>query len=342
MESTIQLSKEQIRTLLLYHFKSQHNATKAHDLICKAFGKTTVSRKTCYNFYKRFMDGDFSLQDEPRPGRDSTIDDEVLLQLIEDDPKLTTRELAQQLGCCHTTIVNHLHAVGKVNKIGKWLPHELTVAQKMCRVNICNSLITRHRTFNWINSIVTGDEKWVLHYNVTRKRSWVNKGEPAAATHKGPTMHKVMLCIWWDVRGVIMMELLPLNVTVTKELYCEQLDRLNIKVKELRPEITIVRFLHDNAPAHRAKMTSEKLANLGWEVLPHPPYSPDLAPTDYYLFRALQNHIANIQFKDNDQLKIELEAFFREKPQSFYAAGIESLQKKWRDVIDIDGDYLQD
>lgn len=337
------LSKENIRVLLLYHFKIGQNPTKAYYQICKAFGKNTVNRQTCYNWFKKFEAGDFSVQDEPHPGRDATIDDEILLQLIEDNPQSTTRELAQQLGCSHTTVARHLHSLGKVSKLGKWLPHQLTDANKMCRVTICNSLLTKRRTFHWLNSIVTGDEKWVFHYNVTRKRSWVSSGESAVAIPKGKMMQrKVMICVWWDQCGVIMMELLLPNTTVTKELYCEQLDRLNIKIKELRPQIDKVRYLHDNAPAHRAKMTSEKLASLGWEVMPHPPYSPDLAPTDYHLFRSLQNHIANMKFNDNEHLKTELETFFKEKPQSFYAHGIETLQQRWRDVINIDGDYLED
>ena len=89
-------------------------------------------------------------------------------------------------------------------------------------------------------------------------------------------------------------------------------------------------------------MTSEKLTNLDWEVLPHPPYSPYLAPKDYHLFRALHNHIANIKFKDDGHIKTTVETFFRENPQSFYANGIKSLHQRWRDVIDIDGDYLVD
>lgn len=343
MADNSKLSKENIRLLLLYHFKSGQNATKANDLICNAFGKNTVNRQTCYNWYKKFKDGNLSLQDKQHPGRDSTIDEGVLLQLIEDNPQLSTRELAQQLGCSHTTVAHHLHTLQKVNKLGKWLPHVLTAASKMCRVSICNSLLTKHRTFHWLKSIVTGDEKWVFHYNATRKRSWVSKGEPAVATPKGQMLQKkMMMCVWWDVCGVIMMELLPSNTTVNKELYCEQLDRLSTKIKELRPQIDRVRYQHDNAPAHRARMTSEKLASLGWELLPHPPYSPDLAPSDYHLFRSLQNHIANMRFNNNEQLKTELETFFKEKPQSFYAHGIESLQQKWRDVINIDGEYLLD
>jgi len=51
-----------------------------------------------------------------------------------------------------------------------------------------------------------------------------------------------------------------------------------------------VLFLHDNAPAHRALATQKKLAYLGFQCLDHPPYSPDLAPSDYHLFSGLKNN----------------------------------------------------
>jgi len=50
-------------------------------------------------------------------------------------------------------------------------------------------------------------------------------------------------------------------------------------------------FLHDNAPAHRALATQKKLAYLGFQCLDHPPYSPDLAPSDYLLFSGLKNKV---------------------------------------------------
>ena len=52
----------------------------------------------------------------------------------------------------------------------------------------------------------------------------------------------------------------------------------------------VVFFLHDNAPAHRAFATKKKLAYLGYQCLDHPPYSPDLAPSDYRLFPGLKNN----------------------------------------------------
>jgi len=52
-----------------------------------------------------------------------------------------------------------------------------------------------------------------------------------------------------------------------------------------------VLFLHDNTPAHRALATQKKMAYLGFQCLDHPPYSPDLAPSDYHLFPGLTNQV---------------------------------------------------
>jgi histone-lysine N-methyltransferase SETMAR len=83
--------------------------------------------------------------------------------------------------------------------------------------------------------------------------------------------------------------------------------------------------LHDNARLHIAKSTSEKLLKLGWIALPHPPYSPDLAPTDYHLFRSLSNYLGEKNFDDENDLKTDLANFFDQKSQDFYEYGILSL-----------------
>jgi transposase len=57
---------------------------------------------------------------------------------------------------------------------------------------------------------------------------------------------------------------------------------------EMRKVTKRVLFLHDNAPAHRTLATQKKLAHMGFQCLDHPPYSPDLAPSDYHLFPGLK------------------------------------------------------
>ena len=80
---------------------------------------------------------------------------------------------------------------------------------------------------------------------------------------------------------------------INSDVYCRQLNKLNVAVKK-RPELVNYKsliFHHDNAIPHISLATRQKLLRLGWEVMLHPPYSPDLAPSDYYLLRTLQNSL---------------------------------------------------
>jgi len=89
-------------------------------------------------------------------------------------------------------------------------------------------------------------------------------------------------------------------------------------------------------------MTRQKLRELGWEVLMHPPYSPDLTPSDYHLFRSLQNSLDGKTLTDKRAAENHLKKFFVHKPQKFYTDGIIKLPEKWQKVIDNNGQYILD
>ena len=125
--------------------------------------------------------------------------------------------------------------------------------------------------------------------------------QPAKSTAK-PNIHgaKVMLCIWWDQKGVLYYELLKLGEAINGERCRTQLIRLKREIAEKRPEYATrheaIIFHHDNARPHVAIPIKNYLENSGWEVLPYPPYNPDLAPSDYHLFRSMQNALTEIRF----------------------------------------------
>ncbi|GFS79440.1 histone-lysine N-methyltransferase SETMAR [Trichonephila clavipes] len=90
------------------------------------------------------------------------------------------------------------------------------------------------------------------------------------------------------------LDLLPDNTTINSEVYCHQLDKLNDALQQKRSELINrkgVVFHQDNARPHTSLVTRQKLFHLEWDTMPHPPYSPDLAPSDYYLYRSLQNFL---------------------------------------------------
>lgn len=72
-----------------------------------------------------------------------------------------------------------------------------------------------------------------------------------------------------------------------------------------------VMFHQDNARPHTARITSQKIEELGWEKIPHPPYSSDLAPSDYHLFHSLQNHLEETAFVTQEEVKTDICEFRR-------------------------------
>ena len=141
---------------------------------------------------------------------------------------------------------------------------------------------------------MTGDEKWILYNSVERKRLWGKRNEPPPTTPKAGLHPKKVMCIWWDWKGVLYYELLLENQTINSNKYCSQLDQLKVALDEKCPELVnrkCIIFHQDNARSHVSLMTRQKLLQLGWEVLIHPPYSPDIAPSDFHLFRSLQNSL---------------------------------------------------
>ena len=108
-------------------------------------------------------------------------------------------------------------------------------------------------------------------------------------------------------------------------MYRAQLNKLAAEIKSKGLQRGKIYFQHDNAKPHVAKVVNAKLQELGWELLPHPPYSPDLAPSDYHLFRSLSNDLRDRKFIEEKDLKMYLKDFFDSKSHEFYSNGIHKL-----------------
>ena len=115
-----------LRAIMLHEFKLGHSGGETTRNIVKAWGPKSTSKSTVLRWFKRFASGDESLEDEPGRGRHSSIGDEVLKAAVEANPKTTTRALAADLGVHHSTVARHLADIGKVKKMEKWIPHDLT------------------------------------------------------------------------------------------------------------------------------------------------------------------------------------------------------------------------
>ena len=129
------LLRREIRALLLHEFRLGHKATEAANNICSTMGEDVLSIRTAQHCFNRFNNGNLELDDLPRPGRPLEVDVDHLKQLIEQDPRLTSRCLAEQLGCSHTAVEKHLNELGKTWRYGVWIPHQLSPHQLQYRVD---------------------------------------------------------------------------------------------------------------------------------------------------------------------------------------------------------------
>ena len=112
--------------------------------------------------------------------------------------------------------------------------------------------------------------------------------------------------------------------------------------KRFRIKKKKVLFHQDNAPSHKSLATMAKLNELSFELLAHPPYSPDLSPSDYYLFADLKKMLQGKRFYSNEEIIAETNAYFEAKDKSFYKKGIEMLEKHWTDCVAFEGDNVDE
>lgn len=164
-----------IRHCLLFCFQRKLSAAESQRQICDAMGPDAVHINTVESWFQHFKSGDTSLLDKARSGRPVLCDTNALLELVESDPSLTTRCMPTTLGCSQSTIVTQLHRLGKVAKLSRWIPHDLSIRDRQTPLKI-------KEFFVGLDHLITGDEKWCLYVNHTRKRKWVNADEEPEPT----------------------------------------------------------------------------------------------------------------------------------------------------------------
>lgn len=341
------MDKIELRVLIRYCWKRGLSTRKAAEEICAAEGEETIAYAAISKWYKRFDSGDMSLEDKPRSGRPFKLDDRDLQNGLDIAPSSSTRELADELGVGKSTIHRHLKQLDFVHKKPRQDPHELTEAQANRRVEICRQLLSNPLNDRFWKRIVTSDEKWVYLVQHNRDKRWVQKGQETPSIPKHDRFgKKVMLCVWWNFDGIVHFELVPNGRAISAELYCQQLERVYEKLKQKYPAlINRKRALmqQDNAKPHTARKTKDKFEELdGVEVLPHPAYSPDCAPSDYGLFRSMQHFLKGRRFNSFDEVEEACKEFFDSKPTTWYFDQIRKLADRWHKVLENDGLYFEE
>ena len=96
---------------------------------------------------------------------------------------------------------------------------------------------------------------------------------------------------------------------------------------------------YNNAPLHTLNIAQAKKHELCFESLPHPPYSLDLAPSEYYLFPNLKRWLCGRRFESNEEVEWETEGYFEGFHKSYYLEGLDELKDRWT-RMELTGEYI--
>ena len=296
--------KDEIRAYIKARSKIGCSLKKLMTEISTAFGPSCVSYDTVRRWKKKFESGVESIKNAPKSGRPKSASRKEIVskikEIIERDARFTVRDIARKVGrslpTVHLILKKHL----KVRKISaRWVPNLLTDKQKRQRVKVAKKLLQMFPKYDkkQFANVVSGDETCVYYFEPVRKVSnkiWATKHS------KRPIIAKRSLStIFFSGEGVAIKVPVKKGKSITGKYYKDVvLKKLKKYYQKRRPATGFkhVRLLHDNAPAHTSAIVTAFLKTEKVTVLPHPAYSPDLAPCDFFLFPKLKAFLAGRKY----------------------------------------------
>ncbi|UYV69145.1 hypothetical protein LAZ67_6002586 [Cordylochernes scorpioides] len=270
--------------------------------------------------------------------------------LIKSNRRISIKDLSSEtglsVGLCHQIVTKDLDMIRTSSKFVPWI---LTEEQKEVRMDVCKKMAELTRTDpEWMQKIITGYETWVYQYDPETKRQssqWIERGEPKPKKARF-TKSKVMtlLVTFFYINGLVHHEFIPFGRTINQEVYLGIMRRLREAVGLKRPERWQNNdwILHvDNARPHTAHVVLQFLAKHSNIQIPHPPYSPDLALNDFFLYPKLKMKLKGRKFDNVDMIQAESKATLRNLSKSDFISCFDNWKKRWNRCIEAGRAYFE-
>ena len=348
----MELSRENFRVMIFYDFRKGLSRQQCFESLQSTFGDKAPSLATVKNWYNGFKREKTSLKDEFREGRPNTAvvpeNIDAVRKLIEEDRHVTYREIGAILGIGVKSIHTILHDRLGVRKLcARWIPHKLTDAQKKNRVDWCREMLDKFNqgASNLVYNIVTGDESWIYAYEPERKGQstvWVFQCEenPTKVT-RSRSVAKQMVACFFTKTGHVVTVALENQKTVNSAWYTSIcLPEVFGELRKTNPFRRII-LHHDNASSHTSYQTREYLSTQKIELMGHPPYSPDLAPNDFFLFPKIKDKLRGKRFSSPEEAVEAFKSHVLELSISDWQKCFENWFERMHKCINRQGEYFE-
>ncbi|GFT74146.1 HTH_48 domain-containing protein [Nephila pilipes] len=274
----MELNREHFRAIIFHNFRRGLSRQECFDELNFLYSDKAPSYSTVKNWYNEFNRGRCSIQGESRAGRPKSVvvpeKINAVRELIKQDRHVTYREIEASLDISMTSINKILHDYLSVKKIcSRWIPHNLTNAQKKARVDWCKEMLEKYiqGTSKAVYNIYTGDESWIYAYEPETKQQstvWVfqDEAKPTKVV-RGRSTSKQMIACFFGINGHVATVALEQRRTVNSEWYTticlpEVIGEIRKKQKNRR-----IILHHDNASSHTSTQTKAFLTERKIELM---------------------------------------------------------------------------
>ena len=155
-------------------------------------------------------------------------------RIIEADPHTTTQEVTQELRVNHSMASWHLKQIGKVKKLDKWVPHELTANQNNCHFEVLSSHSVQQQIISWLDCDLWWKVDFIWQPTLTSSVTGPRRSSRALPKAKIAPKKRVMVTVWWSAAPLIHYSSLNPGETVTSENLVQQVDEMLWRLQQLQ------------------------------------------------------------------------------------------------------------
>lgn len=309
-----------------------------------------MSQNRAFSWHREFKEGREDVNDLPRAGRPSTstTDNNIVAvkNIVMENRSIGIRKVAALLDISYGSAEHILADVLGMKRVaGRLVPKEMNFLQKQYRMDISKEMISNADSDpTFIKRIITGDQTWVYEYDgPTSEQSSESEPKPKKPRQSRSTI-KVLMTVFFDYNGVVHSEFLPDGQTANREYYLQVMERVREAIRKKRPELWQNNswiLHHDNAPSHTALTVCQFLAESSTNIIGQPPYSPDMAPCDFFLFPKLKIPLRGRRLESVEAIKKDLLEELEAIPLTAYSKCMEDWINRWHMCIASNGEYFE-
>lgn len=335
------------KEFILYLHSKGLNATQIHQTIKNELNDESISYSAITKYIRSQS---FTTNPQPSIGiakRPDLYKDQKIENSLRNNPDFSIREIAADTDLSPSTVYFILTTrMNYKSMILQKVPHQLTNENKIKRVECSRALLEHMESIkrSGYRYYSTGDESFFF-WDTHKKRIWLPTDEkPPKVPNERFFATKTMITIFWSPCGIQVLKALEPGQSFNSTYFMDEIldELLNYKYAANSKMHKKKFYIHiDNARPHKSSSVMKFCEENNLCILPHPPYSPDLAPSDFFLFGYMKEKLEGAKFDSADELIEAIYSIFEEIPQEVLKSVFIELEERLKKCIEANGDYFQ-